>query len=166
MQESILTNLAVITFASLYFNFILNENLLHQCTNGDITYRFISGTALAEPLPLSSFANYLTFNLLPVSPAVLQERTHFFPPLIISSPKESQQNHFLKSQSQFKRTFTIKQIKYSGYRAEWRSLICRIFHSIELYFNGNNGNVCDSNDFELVLATIILWKQMFSKYDI
>lgn len=57
-------NLTDITFASLYFNFILNGNPLFQRTNGDITYIFIRDTVLEVPIRPPNIADCLTFSRL------------------------------------------------------------------------------------------------------
>lgn len=49
-------NLTDTTFASLYFNFILNGNPLFPSTNGDITYIFIRGSVLEAPVLPPSIA--------------------------------------------------------------------------------------------------------------
>lgn len=60
-------SLTDITFASLYFNFILNGNPLFQRTNGNITYIFIRDSVLEAPLLPPSMADCLTNSAATVS---------------------------------------------------------------------------------------------------
>lgn len=79
-------NLTDITFASLYFNFILNGNPLFQRTNGDITYIFIRDTVPEAPLLPPSTADCLTFSHLSNStPIVSVPLPLSLPPTIMFS---------------------------------------------------------------------------------
>lgn len=138
-------NLTDITFASLYFNFILNGNPLFQRTNGDITYIFIRDTVLEVPIRPPNIADCLTFSrLLNSTPTVYLS----LPPKIKlsfhtqSSEKKGKEKH--QHSLAFIKMSTVYIIS---------SAICDVQNiSFNRICNNNHGNTSDLEFQNIILC--------------